>query len=118
MKTYTITCSEEQMRLLRSAVELQMRIRFGQGWAITDNLMPITRNDYRTVKDLYDPVLNQMLEQIVMQDGYRNRIRPELADNRSTERDMWIALECGLNLRNDPVYLSDIPPLKVEVSEV
>ena len=113
MKQYIIHCNEEQLRLLRSAVELQMRIRIGQGWAITENFIEITDPEYRPVKDSYDDVLDVILRKITFGDDGRLKRQPKWI-----ERDMWIGIENALGMRTGEIGLSEYGLMKVEeVSE-
>lgn len=109
MKNYTIHCNGEQLRLLCSAVELQMRIRMGQGWAITENLIEITDPDYRPLKDAYDHMLDAVLRRISINiDGTLKH------PNTMIERDMWIGLENALGMRTEEIGLSEYGLMKVE----
>lgn len=110
MKEYVIHCNEEQLQLLRSAVELQMRVRIGQGWAITENLLGYSINEMReTLSKLLDDILRPM---VFNDDGTYKRGKDWI------ERDMWIGLENALGMRTDEIGLSEYGLLKVEeVSE-
>lgn len=112
MKEYTIRCNREQLELLRSAVELQMRVRAGQGWAITENLRDIAGDRYTECKDAYDKLLDVILQKIVFSgEYYRNPLN-------WIERDMWIGIENGLGVRDDVSELSAYGLMRVEeVSE-
>ena len=109
MKNYTIHCNEEQLQLLRTAVELQMRIRIGQGWAITENLIDITDPDYRPLKDAYDHMLDAVLSRISINiDGTLKH------PNTMIERDMWIGLENAIGMRTEEIGLSEYGLMKVD----
>lgn len=113
MKNYIIHCNYEQLQLLRSAVELQMRVRIGQGWAITENLSEICDKDYRLYKDMYDRILDNILTNIVCDDNHRLKKGKGWID-----RDMWIGIENALGMRNGEIALSEYGLMKVEeVSE-
>lgn len=112
MKNFVIHCNEEQLNLIRTALELQMRIRIGQGWAITENLMNISDEHYADYKDAYDDVLNAVIKNMVLNcDG-----TCKYAD-RWIDRDMWIATETALKLRDSDVGLSEYGIMKIEEVE-
>ena len=120
VKKYTIECNEEQLRLLRSAVELQMRVRIGQGWAITENVIPLADERYRELKDAYDPILDVICRIVSAKDGfsgYMLELRDENAATMEIERDMWIGLENGLGMRKNEIGLSEYGLLKVTKKE-
>lgn len=98
MKKYQIEVNERQLSLLHSAVELQLRVRFGQGWAIIENILPITASDYRTIKDAYDPVLDTLMRRIAI-DPYTQTMRACNAVTSQEERDMWVSFEQAIGYR-------------------
>lgn len=109
MKEYVIHCNEEQLQLLRTAVELQMRIRIGQGWAITENLIEITDPEYRPMKDDYDDILDAILRKIVIApDG---RLKHQ---QKWIERDMWVGIENAIGMRKGEIGLSEYGLMKVD----
>lgn len=108
MKQYIIHCNEEQLRLMRSALELQMRVRIGQGWAITENLIEIIDPEYRPLKDSYDDVLDAILRNIVLDNG---RLKHP---QEWKERDMWIGCENALGARTGEIGLSEYGIMKVD----
>lgn len=112
MKNYIIHCNEEQLQRIRTALELQMRVRIGQGWAITENLMEICDKDYRLYKDMYDRILNDILTNIVCDDNHSLKKGKDWID-----RDMWIGCENALGVRAENFPLSEYGIMKVEVSE-
>lgn len=106
MKQYAIYCNEKQLELLRTAVELQMRVRIGQGWAITENLLGYSMNEMReTLNKLLDDILRPM---VFNDDGTYKRSKDWI------ERDMWIGLENALGMRTGEIPLSKYGLLKVE----
>lgn len=111
MKEYVIHCNEEQLRLLKSAVELQMRTRIGQGFAIIENLC-YGDADFRDKFEAYDSILNEVLNKIVVIDYCHTR--KSLDNTHMTERDMWIGLENALGFRIGETGLSDYGLLKVD----
>ena len=117
MKKYVIECNEQQLRLLRSAVELQMRVRIGQGWAITENVMAIGMPQYADMKDHFDPVLDAICRIISSKPNKQGEMLDCNAETRYIERDMWIGLENALGMRRDNFPLGDYGILKVEEKE-
>lgn len=113
MKNYVIHCNEEQLQRIRSALELQMRVRIGQGWAITENITDICDKDYVFYKDAYDRILDDILTKIVCDDQHRLKKGKDW-----TDRDMWIGCENALGIRVGEIALSEYGIMKVEeVSE-
>lgn len=109
MKEYIIRCNEDQLQLMRSAIELQMRVRIGQGWAITENLLDIIDPEYRPLKENYDSILDSILRKIACNpDGTLRH------QQRWVERDMWCGIEDGLGIKTDSFPLSEYGIMKVE----
>lgn len=108
MEKYMIVCNKHQLELLANAVELQMRGRIGQGWAITENIIPFRSKDYRELKDVYDPILDVIVRRVASVDHYHPyELRPENANTRDIERDMWISLENALGKRDEELSLGE-----------
>lgn len=113
MKKYQIEVNEHQLRLLHSAVELQLRVRLGQGWAITENILPLTASDYRTIKDAYDPVLDALMRCIALE-PYTHTTRECNAATSQEERDMWVSFEQALGMRKSEVSLGNYGFLNIK----
>lgn len=117
MQMYTIRCNEEQLRIIRDAVELQMRIHTGQGWAITENL---TNNGWQKnqdkgiIKELYDSVLTEMLKSMFI-------FSEPTVEYRETERDIWAMMSNALltgNAKYSSMQLGQYkPPVIKKVEE-
>lgn len=112
MKEYTIHCNEEQLRLLCSAVELQMRVRLGQGFALTENLLDITSDRYGDKRELLEPILSAILRKMV-EKSY-GRLYDHITETRTEERDMWISLEKALGRRDNEIALGKWGLMKIE----
>lgn len=116
MKEYTIRCNEEQLHLLRSAVELQMRVRIGQGFALSENLMSIDNDSYGYKQELYEPLLNEILRK--MTEKSYCTLADHIAKTRNEERDMWISIENALGVRNEHISIGKWGFMKIdEVTE-
>lgn len=106
MKNYIIHCNEEQLRLLCSAIELQMRVRIGQGWAITENLCGYAIDENR---ELYNRLLDDILRHMTINDDNTLKRHKDWI-----ERDMWIGIENALGMRTGEIPLSEYGLMKVE----
>lgn len=115
MDNYIIHCNEKQLRLLESAVELQMRVRFGQGFGIIDNLSDFSAPKRYEFGEFYEPILDAILAKIIMND--KNRIRNEISNTRMIERDMWKSLVNTRYDENDDISLGEYGFMKIEVEE-
>ena len=113
MKNYIIECNEEQLRLLRSAVELQMRVRIGQGWAITENILSFGDADYRDVKEHYDRILDEVLRNVAYTHPQYGKLRECVSRTREEERDMWVSLENALGMRTGEIALGMYGLMKI-----
>ena len=106
MKQYIIHCNEEQLRKLCSAIELQMRVRIGQGFAIVENLCGFAIDENR---ELYTRLLDDVLKPMTINPDNTLKIPKDWVD-----RDMWIGICNALGMRTGESSLSKYGLLKVE----
>ena len=112
MKNYTIHCNEEQLRLLRSAVELQMRVRLGQGFALTENLLDFVDPIYMDKKTFLQPLLDIILRKMV--EDSPGVLTEHVQETGREERDMWVSLEKALGMRDGDISLGEWGMMKIE----
>lgn len=106
MKNFIIHCNEEQLSLLCSAIELQMRVRIGQGWAIKENICGYGTDD---ITELCSRVLDDILRPMTINpDG---RVKYE---RRWIDRDIWASLRQALCGGTDETALGEYGLMKVE----
>ena len=106
MTEYIIRCNEAQLRKLCSAIELQMRVRIGQGFAIVENLCGFAIDENR---ELYPRLLDDILKPMTMNPDNTLKIPKDWVD-----RDMWIGICNALGMRTGEIGLSKYGLLKVE----
>ena len=111
-KEFIIHCNEDQLRLLHSAVELQMRVRLGQGFALTENLLSFEDDKYGDKKEIYESLLNEILRKMVVKSYCQ--LADHLQETRTEERDMWISLEKALGMRENEIALGQWGLMKIE----
>ena len=104
MKTYTIKVNEDQLRLMCSALELQMRVRIGQGFAITENVTTFKFPDDVDLQNT-EKELTRIIKPLVIMPGQHDQF-PHLARTRWIERDMWKSCEHALGMTDADIGLS------------
>lgn len=118
MKEYTIHCNEEELGLLLTAVELQMRMRLGQGFAVCENLFD--RSDTLgciDMKEAYEPILDLVLRKMTHPND-PTRISEHLLETQMVERDMWAALnDTVIGAKEHSMALGKYGLMKIEEAE-
>lgn len=122
-KTYRMTLTDNQLRIIRIALEEYFRLRMGQTFDFTDDIASLYIDlspDNPNHERIFDHMIHtrDCLREI-MQCFFRVAFEPYNAPQKKTSQmmiaeDVWEAIRVHEGLCHYPLYLTEEPVVKIE----